>query len=85
MRVYGIASQDDPKALRNFASSFGITFPILVDENESVHKQWTQNSAFPTAAYPQDWIVGPTGQILYANNGFEPDEMRFVLDRALED
>ena len=40
------------------------------------------NQAFPTAAYPQDWIVGPDGTILYVNNGFEPDEMRFVLERA---
>ena len=54
-----------------------------MDPNGSVHQDWAMNSAFPSAAFPQDWIVGPDGRILYSNNGFEPDEMRFVLDQAL--
>jgi hypothetical protein len=41
--------------------------------------------AFPSAAFPQDWIVGPDGRIIYENNGFEPDEMRYVLEQALKE
>ena len=85
MKVYGIASQDNHQALVNFAQTFGLTFPILEDPQGKVHAEYEMNQAFPTAAYPQDWIVGPRGRILYVNNGFEPDEMRFVLERALED
>jgi len=83
--VFGIGSQDSLTALLNFRNSFGLTFPILYDPNGEVHNQWNLQSAFPTAAYPQDWIVGPDGRIVYANNGFEPDEMRFVLDQFLEE
>jgi hypothetical protein len=42
-------------------------------------------SAFPSAAFPQDWIVGPDGRIVYENNGFEPDEMRYVLEQTLKE
>ena len=83
--VFGIGSQDSLNALLNFRNSFGLTFPILYDSNGEVHKQWNLQSAFPTGAYPQVWIVGPDGRIVYANNGFEPDEMRFVLDQFLEE
>lgn len=83
MRVYGIASQDDPNSVQNFADTFGLTFPILIDPQGKVHRNWAMASAFKSAAFPQDWIVGPDGRIVYENNGFEPDEMRFVLDQVL--
>ena len=85
MRVWGIASEDNRETLLNFANTFGLSFPILEDPGGSVHAQYEMNQAFPTAAYPQDWIIGPDGTILYVNNGFEPDEMRFVIERSLQD
>ena len=85
VQVFGIGSEDSLSALTNFRDSFGLTYPILYYANGQVHAKWNLQSAFPTAAYPQDWIVGPDGRIVYANNGFEPDEMRFVLERYLED
>jgi len=42
-------------------------------------------TAFMSAAYPQDWIVGVDGKIAYANNAFEPDEMRAVIERELSE
>ncbi len=41
-------------------------------------------SAFSTAAFPQDWVVGTDIRIVYANNTFEPDEMRAIIERELE-
>ena len=81
--VFGIGSEDSQSALLNFRDSFGLTYPILYDGNGQVHSQYSLQSAFPTAAYPQDWIVGPDGRIVYANNGFEPDEMRFVIEQSM--
>ena len=40
--------------------------------------------AFPSAAYPQDWIIDINGQIVYVNNGFEVDSMQTIIENQLE-
>ena len=81
--VYGIVSDDDLYQARAFAEALGLTYPILYDEGGLVHEQYAMFSAFPSAAYPQDWVVGTDGRIVYANNIFEPDEIRAVIEREL--
>ncbi len=83
--VYGIASDDDPHILAAFAEALGLTYPILIDEGGLVHSEYSMSSAFSTAAYPQDWVVGTDGRIVYANNIFEPDEMAAVIERELSE
>jgi peroxiredoxin len=61
-----------------------IAYPILIDEGGVVHSGYSMLSAFSTAAFPQDWVVGTDGRIVYANNTFEPDEMRAIIERELE-
>ncbi len=85
MRVWGIASDDNENALNQFRDTLGIGFPILYDETGEVHAQWLQDTAFPSAAYPQDWLVDPNGLVAYANNTYEPDEIRALLDSWLSD
>ena len=83
MQVYGLASDDTVAALEAFRDRLGLSFPILVDADGAVHRTYAMEMAFSSAAYPQDWIVGVDGLIAYANNAFEPDEMRAVLERQL--
>jgi peroxiredoxin len=85
VRVWGIASDDSEAVLSRFRDTLGITFPILYDETGEVHAQWLQDAAFPSAAYPQDWLVDPNGVIAYANNAYEPDEIRALLNSWLSD
>lgn len=40
--------------------------------------------AFPSAAYPQDWIIDTNGNIVYVNNGFEVDSMQTIIENQLE-
>ena len=40
--------------------------------------------AFPSAAYPQDWIIDVSGNIAYVNNGFEVDAMQTIIDNQLQ-
>lgn len=82
--MWGVASADPPRDLHDYADTLGLTFPILLDEGGVVHADYAMASAFPSAAYPQDWVIGPDGRIAYANNAFEPDEIRLVLDMLLE-
>ena len=84
MVVWGIGSDDPLDALTSFANALGLTYPILHDRDGSVHTDYSMTSAFPTAAYPQDWIVGADGRIVYANNAYEPSEIRAVIEREIE-
>jgi hypothetical protein len=61
-----------------------IPCPILIDEGGVVHRGYSLLSAFSTAAFPQDSVVGTDGRIVYANNTFEPDEMRAIIEQELE-
>ena len=81
--VWGIASEEEENLLREYASAFGLTYPILVDTDGSVVETYVQQHAFVSAAYPQDWIVGAEGDIVYANNGFELDAMVAVIESEL--
>jgi len=85
VRVWGIASDDSEAVLSRFRDTLGITFPILYDETGEVHAQWLQDTAFPSAAFPQDWLVDPNGLVAYANNAYEPDEIRALLNGWLTD
>ncbi len=83
--VWGVGSEEDPEVLRAYADAFGLTFPILVDSDGAVSDIYRQRSAFATAAYPQDWIIGREGDVVYANNGFELDAMVSALESELRD
>ena len=77
----GIATQEPSQVVQEYVSQFGLTFPILLDQNGSVHADYQQQSAFPSAAYPQDWVIGPDSRILYRNNGYELDAILSILDQ----
>jgi len=81
--VWGIASMEPEEDVRNYVAGLGVTFPILLDTDGSVHATYDQEFPFPTGAYPQDWVIGTDGIIVYANNTFEVDEMTAVIEAEL--
>ncbi len=84
MRVWGIASRENDDLVRRYVAQHGLTFPVLLDRDGAVNALYRQSPAFPTAAYPQDWIIGADGRVAYVHNGFEPDAMQAVLEAWLE-
>ncbi len=68
--------------LEEFRDALGLTMPVLVDD-AGVIMNYQQEFAFPTAAFPQDWIIGIDGTIQYVNNRFEHEAMVEVLEREL--
>ncbi len=70
--------------MQSFVDQMGLTYPILMDEDGSVSEDYDIVLAVPSAAYPRDWVVGTDGIIIYANNGFEADEMAAALERELD-
>ncbi len=85
MRVWGVASADDEDTVVTYAEQLGLSFPILMDHDGSVAQQYQQHSPFPSAAYPQDWIVDDEGVIVYVNNAFDLAAIEAALERALAD
>ena len=71
---------DSEEELIRFRDDLGIDFPLLLDTTGEVHSGWLQDVAFPSAAFPQDWLIDPEGKVAYANNTYEPDEIRGLLD-----
>ena len=78
--VWGIATNEPESHVRTYVEQLGLTFPILLDPNGSVHQNYQQRNAFPSAAYPQDWVIGAKSEIIYVNNGFELDAMRTAVE-----
>ena len=85
MQVWGIASQEPAEVVGRFVEQYGITYPVLLDEDGSVNGLYHQDVAFPSAAYPQDWVINSDGLIVYVNNGFELDAMVTVLEDDLSE
>ncbi|MFT5685800.1 MAG: peroxiredoxin [Myxococcota bacterium] len=83
MVVWGIASADSESDVATFAEQYGITFPLLID-NKGVHQEYAQQTPFPSAAYPQDWVIGADGTVVYVNNGFELDAMLSAIESELD-
>lgn len=75
-------SGDHDGTLSDFVEDLGLSLPVLVDD-ANVTLQYTNDSPFPTAPYPQDWIIGKDGTVRYYNNRFEHDAMVEVIEREL--
>jgi len=82
--VWGIGSQDSLGALQTFTEQMGLTYPVLYDENGEKKQMYNPGKTPTNSVYPQDWIVGADGTIVYVNTEYEPDEMAQVLDAELE-
>ena len=84
MVVYGIATMESAYMVEQFKAYTGATFPLLLDTDGAVLDAYSQQAAFWSAAYPQDWIIGADFKVAYVNNGYEPDEMIAVIEEQLD-
>ncbi len=75
-------SDEGTDTVESFRDAYGLELRMFA-EGGSVHTQYQQELAFPTGAYPQEWIVGTDGRIAYVNNTFEVDAVVEVLDAQL--
>lgn len=83
MVVWGIGAEDPLEALVAFEAQMGLSFPILFDEGGSVHAQYDVGPAATNTIYPQDWIIGVDGEVVYVSNSYDPVEMIAILEAEL--
>jgi len=84
VEVWAIASGEEADTVQGYVDVLGPTFPVLMDTNGKVHEEYSQSSAFPSAAYPQDWVIGTDGKVVYVNNSFEVDAVVTAIDNELD-
>jgi peroxiredoxin len=78
--IWLVASEDSAATLETFRQTRGITLPIIVDEGGQLHDRFRQVSAFEQTLYPQNWIVGVDGTIVYAANHYEPEAITAAVE-----
>lgn len=64
-RVWGV-SQDDAQGSRDFARSYGVTFPILLEDT----RRYPTSNAYGLTHVPSIFLIGGPGEILYTSVGF---------------
>jgi peroxiredoxin len=69
LTVYGV-SQDSANVSRSFARRVGITFPILIDDDD-----YAVSRAFEVTATPTVFLMQPDGSVAHTTMGFFKDSV----------
>ena len=69
LTVYGV-SQDSANVSRSFARRVGITFPILIDDDD-----YAVSRAFEVTATPTVFLMQPDGSVAHMTMGFFKDSV----------
>ena len=78
LAVYGI-SQNDARDTREFNEDFGITFPILLDDEDA---GFPASDAFGISSVPTLFLVERDGAISHVIEGWRKKEMEFLAAKA---
>ena len=78
MRVFGV-SQDDAKATDRFAKEFGVTFPMLLDEQSA---GYAASNAFGVSTVPTLFLVDADGVVAFSGEGFVKRDLADLGRRA---
>jgi len=66
-------SQDDAKATKEFASRFGATFPIAMDE-----KGYPASNAYGLSMVPTIFLIDPDGTVRVSSMGFVKQDLETI-------
>lgn len=76
--VYGV-SQDDAATTREFSAEFGLTFPMLLDTEQS---GYPASNDYGISHVPSLFLVERDGAIAWSQEGFNKRELAAVGDKA---
>jgi peroxiredoxin len=78
LRVFGV-SQDDAKATARFAKEFGVTFPMLLDEEPA---GYPASNAFGVSTVPTLFLIDASGVVALSSEGFLKRDLADLGRRA---
>jgi len=68
-------SQDNAASTRDFAQSFGVTFPLLLDD-----ATYTVSNAYGISMVPTVFLVEPDGAVKVSSMGFVKSDLESIAD-----
>ncbi len=83
--VWAIASREDEALVRAWAEDLDLDLPVLLDTDGAAIGQYNMTMAFPTGAYPQEWLIDREGKIAYVANRYQADSLIAAIEDALEE
>ncbi len=82
--MWALASEENNEdAAIDFADALDLTMPVLYDEGGEVHADYVTLSEVPSAAYPEEWIVGTDGTIVYHAALYDYSAVTDVIESEL--
>jgi peroxiredoxin len=76
--VWGVA-QDSPNVTRSFARRTGVTFPMLIDDND-----YEVSRAYDIMATPTIFLIDRTGDVVWQAMGFQKPAMDELSQKIAE-
>jgi len=76
VQIWGV-SQDSAKDTERFAKEYGLTFPVLVDEND-----YSVSNEYGLEYVPSLFLIAPGGQIEVSGDGFSKQDL-LAIQRSL--
>ncbi len=84
LMVLGIGTEDLKENVEQFALQFGPTFPVLYDEGSVVFRtSYVMESLFGSSLFPQVWVVGVDGTLVFHDNQHDLDTLSAVVEAEL--
>ena len=80
LRVLSINFKESPAAVSAFIRPFGLEFPVLIDRDGAVAKQWG------VFAFPSSFLVDAQGRVRYSVNAsidWDSPKVRALIDQML--
>ncbi|MCH7955307.1 MAG: T9SS type A sorting domain-containing protein [Candidatus Marinimicrobia bacterium] len=79
--MFGINISENLELVKNFIAAFGITFPVLIDPDQAVIKDYVQRVS--TSPFPLDYIIDQEGRAVYHNTEYDPKRMTEIITNLL--
>jgi peroxiredoxin len=72
-------SQDDARATKSFASEYGVTFPMVLDENG-----YAVSNAYGLTIVPTIFLIEPGGKVRVSSMGFDKKDLETIASELAE-
>ena len=79
--IFGINNNENLDLIKNFIAAFGITFPVLMDPDEIVIRDYNQFGG--TSPFPLDYIIDQQMKVVYHNTEYDPRRMTEIINNLL--
>lgn len=73
-------SQDDARATAKFATEYGVTFPMVIDDENG----YVVSNAYGLTNVPTVFLVNPDGSIEVGFNGFDKRDLETIAGKLAE-